>query len=72
MTAPSCEVCGKPDQDESLDFCCGCGHIVCNDCCHDPEFDDIIAGSHNIRTHKRVFLKKVSQKAWMSWGEDEP
>lgn len=61
-----CEVCGKPRQDKKGDFCYGCGHIVCTDCCHDHEFDDIIGNPHNIRTHRRVFQRKVELETWES------
>lgn len=61
-----CEVCGKPDQDKHGSFCYGCGHIVCTDCCHDLERDDIIGSPHNIRTHQRAFLYKLDLETWVS------
>ena len=63
---PKCEVCGEPGQDKERDFCYGCGHILCTDCCHDLERDDVIGSPHNIRTHRRVFLKKVALGTWIS------
>lgn len=57
-----CESCGKNGLDKENDFCYGCGHIICNDCCFDEE-DDLIAGEHSLSTHKRA-LKKKSGKWW--------
>ena len=65
----NCEVCGKPDQNEHEDFCYGCGHILCTDCCHDLENDDIIGSPHNIRTHQRAFHYKVELGTWLSFGD---
>lgn len=62
----NCEVCGKPCQDEHEDFCYGCGHVLCTDCCHDIERNDVIGSPHNIRTHQRMFQLKVKMQSWMS------
>jgi len=63
----NCEVCGKPSQNKNDNFCYGCGHIICSDCCYDAKYDDIIGSPHNIRTHQRVFLEKVKESSWMSF-----
>jgi len=41
-----CEVCGKGDLDQGQDFCYGCGHIVCTDCCYDSEYDEFLASNN--------------------------
>lgn len=64
MLKVKCEVCGKPDLDKHGDFCYGCGHIVCTDCCTD--IDGFLLGGHNIRTHRKEFWKKVGLGRWQS------
>jgi hypothetical protein len=53
LTKPiKCESCGKEGMDEKLDYCYGCGHIVCTDCSKG------VSGNHKLEDHKKVFLGK--------------
>ena len=61
-----CEVCGMPNQDKEQDFCYGCGHIICTDCCFDLFEDDLIGWDHYLQRHIRVFEKKVKLGTWVS------
>jgi hypothetical protein len=62
----NCESCGKEGQDEKKDYCYGCDHIVCTNCCIDVE-GNLIAGEHSLEDHKarmkdESFLNKPKKK----------